>query len=799
MGRTKSNIRLFGKARGDLEQALLVFVLSGTAIMGVFCWLLSGVSASAETITDTGSAGSATITMAITPGVLDLAVEPSPTGVEVSDDISVSITTDSPEGYQLYMNTATSDTSLRHEKLNDKEIEATANATADELDNNTWGYNVNVLNAADFLAVPSVEETPVLLADAQQVVTDDVTTVTLGTKVDTLTVAGTYSTGLVFTAMANYIPSIDIYTISPDVGPTGGGQTVTITGLNFLKDRVKIVKVSSGEVHTMALDDQGNVYIWGSNASGQLGVGTYTGTTTCGSGSSARECSLIPIKLNGLNTVAYSNALTEDTVIVDISAGVYHSMAIDDKGNLYMWGLDAAGQVGDGTVTTNHAVCYTEDCVKAPIKISGMNPNASGGTLTNGLSSAWIEQISGGMYHSVAVDNAGNVYAWGADIYGQVGDGSQTTNHMTLSTGLGNVDCAVAPVKLTGVSGGSYTNMLEQATIAGVSAGAHHTLVVDDENNLYAWGYDNYGQIGDGTITTNHVSTNNVVSPIKLTGLTTGTQTNALISAQIDKVGTGYNHSFAIDLDGNLYAWGYDRFGQVGDGSVTTNHTGSGSYNVSAPVMITGLNGGTGYDNALISTQVEMVTGGESHTVAIGKDGNVYAWGLDYNGQVGDGNLTVGHYQTNNVLAPKNLSTLANPNASGSTSYVNALYGVTNGLTVAAGELQSFAVDGDGNLYAWGLDSYGEIGDGSLTSNHSGSNVVAPINLSVINSGTNVLHYLNGVVVTVMLGTAPCTNVTIIDDSTLTCVTSASGAGTVDVILTVGDETVVLRDGYTYQ
>ena len=130
--------------------------------------------------------------------------------------------------------------------------------------------------------------------------------------------------------------------------------------------------------------------------------------------------------------------------------------------------------------------------------------------------------ISAGDYHSLAIDTAGNLWAWGRNNYGQLGDGSTTDRY--------------SPVQIK-----------SDTTFKSVAAGTYHSLAIDTAGNLWAWGYNGYGQLGDG-------STTNRTSPVQIKSGT-----------MFKSVSAGKFHSLAIDTAGNLWAWGENYYGQLGE------------------------------------------------------------------------------------------------------------------------------------------------------------------------------------------------------------------------------------------
>ncbi|MCL2814400.1 MAG: InlB B-repeat-containing protein, partial [Oscillospiraceae bacterium] len=289
----------------------------------------------------------------------------------------------------------------------------------------------------------------------------------------------------------------------------------------------KFAQVSAGEYHTLALDSEGSLWAWGRNDMGQLGDGTT-------------ENKNAPVQ------IASGKKFTQ------VSAGTWqHTAALDSDGNLWAWGNNLHGQLGDGSKADK----------TAPVQIS---------------SKTKFVQISAGGSHTVALDSGGNLWAWGNNGSGQLGDGTTAGKQ-------------------------NPTQIKAQTKFAQVSAGGSYTAAIDSEGNLWAWGYNWYGQLGDGT--------------------TAGKQNPTQIKAQMKfaQVSASSNHTAAIAEDGSLWAWGWNKYGQLGDGT-TEDKT--------APVQIKA------------GTKFVEVSAGFEHTIAMADDGSLWVWGYNEHGQIGDGSNT---------------------------------------------------------------------------------------------------------------------------------------------------------------
>ena len=260
-----------------------------------------------------------------------------------------------------------------------------------------------------------------------------------------------------------------------------------------------------------------------------------------------------------------STALAVSTVAAFALVGLgFQAAGATTTAALYAWGDNANGQIGNGT-TTN---ALTPTQVPLPAGV-----NAVAGTTGNG--------------HSVAIGSDNHLYTWGFNADGELGNGT-TTN--TTSPGAVNLPGGV--------------------TATAVSAGQFHNLAIGSDGFPYAWGYNGFGQVGDGTTT-------NALSPEKI-GLAANVRATAIAA--------GSYFSLAIGNNGFIYSWGDGQFGELGNNS-TLNHS-----NQVKPAMPTGVSG-------------VAIAAGANHGLAIGSDGNLYAWGHNANGQLGNNS-------TNDSLKP---------------------------------------------------------------------------------------------------------------------------------------------------
>jgi alpha-tubulin suppressor-like RCC1 family protein len=229
--------------------------------------------------------------------------------------------------------------------------------------------------------------------------------------------------------------------------------------------------------------------------------------------------------------------------------------------------------------------------------------------------------------------------------------------------------------------------------VANYCGGSGNDLVlVWASKRAFAWGWDQYGQLGDNTSGTNRL----VPVPVTATGVLAGKTVLALAS--------GWYHTLALCSDGTVAAWGLNNKGQLGDTTTTECHV---------PVRV---NMGSG--SALFGRRVMAVAAGLSHSLALCSDGTVAAWGGNLDGQLGD----------NGMSGIQSLKPVAvNTNAG-----LSALYGKTV-VAIATGTHHSLALCSDGTVAAWGPNTYGQLGNRST----AGSYVPVAVNT---NSGVSALY-----------------------------------------------------------
>ncbi len=323
------------------------------------------------------------------------------------------------------------------------------------------------------------------------------------------------------------------------------------------------------------------------------------------------------------------------------------SLAMGSDGNAYAWGSNKNGRLGDGTTTQR----------TTPVKVS--KPANTPPDFT-------YVQVSAGWDHSLAVGSDGNAYAWGYNTYGRLGDGTETDRH--------------TPIKVS-----KPANTPPDFIYVQVSAGAYHSLALGSDGNAYAWGNNSHGQLGNGT-TGGYQTT-----PVMVRMPDRNTYPDLPKDFTYVQVSAGYDHSLALGSDGNAYAWGYNQYGRLGDGTRTDKNT---------PVRVRMPDRNTYPDLPKDFTYLQ-VSAGYSYSLALGSDGNAYAWGNNSHGQLGDG-TNISRYTPVRVKTPDRNTYLDLP--------ADFTY-----LQVSAGYDHSLALGRDGYAWAWGCNMYGPLGNNTAS------------------------------------------------------------------------------------
>ncbi len=287
----------------------------------------------------------------------------------------------------------------------------------------------------------------------------------------------------------------------------------------------------------------------------------------------------------------------------------------------------------------------------------------------------WIEVAGGGGF-SLALKADGSLWAWGLNSYGQLGDGTARSWDRPVQVG-------------------------QDRDWVRITAGGWDSLAVKSDGTLWAWGLNASGQLGTGYGQQGTGTTNSQHVPTKL-GNDRDWQAASggknLLSAMFTGSGVAFGiapglpYTLGLKADGTLWAWGYNAAGQLGDGT---------AWKRAAPVRI-----GTGSD-------WRDVSAGCAHSVGVKADGSLWSWGDNNCGQLGNG--TKGGSGPSSFSGYGTVSSTYAP-AAASNCIPRRVGNSEDWRMVRAGAQHTVALKSDGSLWAWGLNCYGQVGDGTTNS-----------------------------------------------------------------------------------
>ncbi|MEG6591327.1 fibronectin type III domain-containing protein [Paenibacillus barengoltzii] len=341
------------------------------------------------------------------------------------------------------------------------------------------------------------------------------------------------------------------------------------TSLTFF---VNNMSVSAYRDHNFAWNAQGDVWGWGLNSNGQLGDGTRVDKLTATSNPNLKGFSMI-------------------------STGLMQNIALRDDGTVWTWGESYRGQ-------------------EIPLsKVEGLEN---------------IVSISSGLLHYLALREDGTVWAWGSNDLGQLGDG--TTNITSK------------PVQVVGLD-----------SVVSIVASYYNSMALREDGTVWIWGDGIRGVLGyDAPVE------HKQLVPIKIPNL-----------ENIVQIDMSYLHGAALKGDGTVWTWGFNESGQLGDGTFLDH---------AVPLQVPNLNG------------VTKVSVSYSQSIALTRDGKVWSWGNNYYGEIGDASGI-----------PKRPTPVR-------TAHLEGI------VDIEAGELYSMAIKKNGSIWAWGNNTYGQLGDGTKVS-----------------------------------------------------------------------------------
>lgn len=349
-------------------------------------------------------------------------------------------------------------------------------------------------------------------------------------------------------------------------GTLGDGTTVirrpTPVDVSGLASGVALI--APGFSHNCAVTTAGAALCWGDNAGGKLGDGTTVAKS-------------VPTPVSGLATG-----------VTTMAAGLYHSCAVTTGGGVKCWGAYPFGDsyLGDGTTSGR----------LTPGDVSGLASGVAG--VAVGTNMSCVRTVAGG------------VKCWGSNFYGEVGDGTTVAK--------------LAPVDVSGLTSG----------VAALSVGYNAACALTDAGGVKCWGSNFSGELGDGT-------TVNRSTPVDVVGMTSGV-------VQLTQSG---GHACAKLDTGVVKCWGYNGYGTLGDGTLTSRSTPGDILGLRAPVA--------------------RISAGATTTCALLTDTSVQCWGDNQNGQVGDGTVGYRTTATTYVAAPSFSQPLAVADAAAVTAPVD--------------------------------------------------------------------------------------------------------------------------------
>jgi putative cell wall-binding protein/alpha-tubulin suppressor-like RCC1 family protein len=430
-------------------------------------------------------------------------------------------------------------------------------------------------------------------------------------------------------AVEDYLKKLSSSGIQPKVIALGGTEVVSdilcqqVNKAFNGKPQIVYSENALGGGTAYYLDSNGQVWAWGDGTYGELGNGTR-GTLLNPSTSSSLNYiygSCVPVQVSKL------------TNIVSITAGGSTCYALDSSGRVWAWGFGSNGELGDGT----------ENSSNTPVQVTNLTD---------------IVSIAAGDSTGYALDSSGHVWTWGAGLYGQLG---------------------IPDVPMTSAVPSQITNLTD---IISIAAEGYEAYAFDSSGHVWVWGKF------DGGTTFGAIDTQKVVSS------TTGTQTTAIrvgsdystVPVQLTNLrniisiagGKGKTR-YALDSSGKVWAWEFS--GNLVNGTTSEVQT--------TPVQVLNL-----------SNIVEIVGNGANSYEAIDEfgfaldsSGHVLNWGGVYSDGVGRGPSTT----------PVPISNVPN-------------YSKISNIIVITGEMYNgYAIDSSGNVWAWGQNNNGQLGNGTIT------------------------------------------------------------------------------------
>jgi alpha-tubulin suppressor-like RCC1 family protein len=383
------------------------------------------------------------------------------------------------------------------------------------------------------------------------------------------------------------------------------------TALAALSALALVLAALSPPIADAAPSSPGELFAFGANRFGEL-------ASAVGNGSEAPHATPLPVSLPGA-----------EAPVVQLAAGDGASLALTRDGRLYSFGENLYGELGRAPGSGSEAANPTPTRVSLP-----------------GAAGERIVEVAAGGAHSLALTSTGQLYAFGRNFYGQLGS--------TTSNGSDTANPTPAPLVLPGASG----------PVSEIAAGEDHSLAVTSTGQLYAFGSNRFGQLGNPA-----GSGTELANPTPLRVSLPGA------AGPVVQIAAGSSHSLALTSTGQLYAFGSNEFGQLGSAD------NSGTSNPTLPTRVV-LPGATG--------PVSQIAAGAFHSLALTSTGQLYAFGQNSSGQLGTATNT------------------ATPNPTPALVGLPAAAGPL--VQIAAGAADTLLVTASGRLITFGSNEAGQLG-----------------------------------------------------------------------------------------
>ena len=396
----------------------------------------------------------------------------------------------------------------------------------------------------------------------------------------------------------------------------------------------KVVAASSPYYHSCQIKS-GAAYCWGNNTYGQLGDGT-----------TVPQLYRTPVDTSGA-----LNGLTLTQVVV----GFDHTCALSSAGNVYCWGSNTYGQLGDGTGTNR----------STPVAVVA-------GAIPGGVT---ITQIVAGSWHTCALSSAGAAYCWGGNEAGGLGDGTTTNRSTPVAVVAGAIPGGV--------------------TITQLSAEWFSTCALSSAGLAYCWGYNGWRQLGDGTLIDRH-------APVAVDA------SGVLSGKTVTQISLAPYHGCALTSDHAVHCWGTNEYGELG--VIAPDYTVPGSA-VPVTADLTAMPNGE---------LVQEISAGWQYTCVLSTLAKAYCWGRNDFGQTGNG------ANGTHTLAPVDTSGVLNGLGVTNLRAGIAHTCVEEGHIPAGGVTATGGAPLTGNAFCWGYNSDGQLGDGTTTDRNAPVRVLDP-------------------------------------------------------------------------